>query len=108
MIFLGTRSDIPELLQAMDLFLFPSLYEGLPVALIEAQASSLPCLISDQIPKECKKTDYICQLSLNASSQKWADKALTLSKMHRKSTKDEMIKSGYDITENAKKLQYYY
>ena len=51
-LFLGIRSDINRLLQAFDVFVFPSLHEGLPVSLIEAQGSGLPCIISDQISKE--------------------------------------------------------
>lgn len=50
--FTGIRSDVPELLNAMDVFFFPSLFEGLGLALIEAQVSGLPCLISDVIPEE--------------------------------------------------------
>ena len=50
--FLGIRSDINRLLQAFDVFVFPSLHEGLPVSLIEAQGSGLPCIISDEISKE--------------------------------------------------------
>lgn len=47
-IFTGVRSDVPQLMQAMDVFVFPSLYEGLPVTIVEAQAAGLPCVISDR------------------------------------------------------------
>lgn len=52
-IFAGVRTDVEEQMQAMDVFVFPSLYEGLPVTMVEAQAAGLPCIISDQIPEEC-------------------------------------------------------
>lgn len=58
-VFTGVRPNVPELLQAMDVFLFPSLYEGLPVALIEAQAAGLPCIVSDKITTDTKITDLI-------------------------------------------------
>ena len=57
--FLGMRDDVYNILQAMDVFVFPSLYEGLPVTLIEAQSAGLPCIISDQVPLECKISDLI-------------------------------------------------
>lgn len=58
-IFLGTRSDIPELMMMMDELIFPSVYEGLPITLVEAQATGLPCLISDVITDEVTLTDLI-------------------------------------------------
>lgn len=57
--FLGMRDDVYNILQAMDVFVFPSLYEGLPVTLIEAQSAGLPCIISNQVPLECKMSDLI-------------------------------------------------
>ena len=55
-LFLGARGDIPQLMQAMDVFVLPSIYEGLPVTMVEAQAAGLPCFISDRVPIECKIT----------------------------------------------------
>ena len=107
-IFTGLRSDVNELLQAMDVFLFPSLYEGLPVSIIEAQAAGLPCLISDKVPIECKKTDLVYQLSLEDSVNIWADKIHELSHIIRKDTYEEIKQSGFDIVENAKWLENFY
>lgn len=107
-IFTGLRSDVNELLQAMDVFLFPSLYEGLPVSIIEAQAAGLPCLISDKVPIECKKTDLVYQLSLEDSFNTWADKILELSHITRRDTYEEIKQSGFDIVENAKWLENFY
>ena len=107
-IFAGLRTDVNELLQAMDVFLFPSLYEGLPVSIIEAQASGLPCLISDKVPIECKKTDLVYQMNLSDSPNKWAEKVIELSKIKRENTYEEIKKSGFDIKANAEKLEEFY
>ena len=66
--FLGVRSDIANLMQGMDLFLFPSLFEGLPVVLVEAQAAGLKCLISDSITRETDITGRIEFVSLKRIS----------------------------------------
>lgn len=106
--FLGLRSDIPDLMQSMDVFVFPSLYEGLPVTLVEAQASGLPCIISDKVPIECKKTDSVQQISLEKSAKYWAEVLLKASKSERRNTYDEIVSSGFDIRSNATKLLEYY
>ena len=107
-IFTGVRSDVNKLLQAMDVFLFPSLYEGLPVSIVEAQAAGLPCLISDKVPIECKKTDLVYQLNLDDSVDVWADKVNELSYIVRRDTYEDIKNSGFDIIENAKWLEKYY
>lgn len=107
-IFTGSRADVNELLQAMDVFLFPSLYEGLPVSMVEAQASGLPCLISDKVPIECKKTDLVYQMNLSDSPDKWAEKIEELSKIERRNTYEEIKKSGFDVKSNAEKLENFY
>lgn len=106
--FLGVRSDVPDLLQAMDVFLFPSLFEGLSVASIEAQAAGLPLLISDKIPIECKKTSLVQVVSLNEPSEIWAQRIIDCRNIPRRNTYSEIAASGFDITENAKWLQNYY
>lgn len=107
-ILTGVRSDVSDLLQAMDVFVFPSLYEGLPVTIIEAQAAGLPCLISDKVPIECKKTDLVHQISLGKDSKYWANEAIKVSNMERKNMLKEIQMSGFDIGENVKKLADYY
>lgn len=107
-IFTGVRSDIIDLLQAMDVFLFPSINEGLPVTLIEAQASGLPCLVSDIITKEVKITEKIKFISLEMSSEYWAEEVLRFQNNKRTSEYDKTINSGYDIKKSVVLLQEFY
>ena len=106
--FLGQRNDINKVLQAMDIFVFPSLFEGTPLTVIEAQAAGLPCLISDKVPIDCKKTDLVYQIKLSDSPEKWADKIEELLKIKRRNTYDEIKKSGFDVKTNAEKLEIFY
>jgi len=109
-IFTGVRSDVAELLQAADIFLFPSLFEGLPVTLIEAQASGLPCIISDRITDEIElKKGSVSFCSLNDDAEIWADEVLKKkSNDVRQELTSEIIKLGYDIHSTAKWLQKFY
>lgn len=105
-IMLGVRKDVNEILQAMDLFVFPSLYEGLPVTLVEAQGAGLKCFISDTVTKEidleCGLTEFI---SLNRTSEEWAEIIDKNKEYIRKDTIDSLRTHGYDMTENAKNLE---
>lgn len=104
----GLRSDVPELLQAMDVFAFPSLYEGLPVTLVEAQASGLPCVISDSIPTDCDLTELVTRVPLEESPEAWAERILSIQSTRRKNTQAEIAAAGFDISENAKWLEEFY
>jgi glycosyltransferase involved in cell wall biosynthesis len=104
-ILTGVRPDVPELLQAMDVFLFPSLYEGLPVTLIEAQASGLPCIISSTITKEVAITDLMDFINLDDSVSNWSDKVLMRAKEKRKDTLKKISEAGYDIKMIANEYQ---
>lgn len=106
--FMGVRSDVNELMQAMDVFLFPSLYEGLPVTMVEAQASGLKCIISDKVPPECVLTDNVDVVKLNESSKIWASKVLKYKSYDRQNTKQAIEKANFDIKVNAKYLQEFY
>ena len=107
-IFAGVRPDVERLLQAMDVFLFPSLFEGLPVSIIEAQAAGLPCLISDKVPIECKKTDLVTQLPLDAGAAEWAEAVLAAAKTPREDTLTQLRDAGFDIQANADWLADFY
>lgn len=108
-IFTGVRSNIPELLQVMDVFVFPSIYEGLPVTLIEAQASGLKCFVSDNITSEVNVTDLVKNISLKDTEENWASQILSANNAYsRKDTSQEIIKSGYDIKDSSKWLENFY
>ena len=96
-------------MQAMDVFVFPSLYEGLPVTMVEAQAAGLPCIISDQVPEECIiTTNLVTTQKLTDSHKIWAEHILRRAKNTRTDHYDEIKSHGYDIEEAAKWLQNYY
>lgn len=106
--FLGVRSDIPSLLQMLDVFVFPSFYEGLPVTLIESQAAGLRVVASDTITQEVRLTEAIEFLSINAPSEVWAEKIIENSTYTKKDTKDQIVDGGYDIISNTEKIQNFY
>ena len=107
--FLGVREDVNEVMQAFDLFLLPSLFEGLPVTMVEAQASGLPCVISDKVPIQCDITGNVKVVALEESPEVWADVVLEfLAGFERKDTYDKIQKAGFDIKENAKWLEEFY
>ena len=107
-IFAGLRRDVERMLQAMDVFVFPSLYEGLPLSIIEAQAAGLPCLISDKVPIECKKTELVTQIPLDTSPAEWAEAVVSAAKTPRTNTLAQLREAGFDIRANAEWLQNYY
>ena len=107
--FLGVRSDVADLMQAMDVFVFPSLYEGLPVTMVEAQAAGLPCIISDKVPPECIITEGLVDtLPLSAGAETWSEKLLEKRDTPRTDRRAEIAAHGFDITAEAVKLQEFY
>lgn len=106
--FLGVRSDVADLMQTMDVFVFPSLYEGLGIALVEAQAAGLPCVVSDTIPHEAYLTDLVDSEKLSAPEEKWAEKILAKRAIPRTDRREEIAAHGFDITTEAVKLQEFY
>ena len=108
-IFTGVRSDVERLVQAMDVFVLPSLYEGLPVTMVEAQAAGLPCIISDKVPPECILTEGLVDvLPLSAEPEIWAAKILEKKNLPRTDRRNEIAAHGFDITTEAVKLQEFY
>jgi glycosyltransferase involved in cell wall biosynthesis len=110
--FMGVRNDVYKLMQAMDVFAFPSTYEGLPIAVVEAQAASLPCLVSNNVSKEVViDPNLIDYASLKDSPKKWAEKMM---KLYKSNSNRKIIditnleKNGYNIKTNSKKLQDFY
>lgn len=108
-IFLGSRSDVANLMQAMDVFIFPSLYEGLGIALIEAQSAGLPCIVTDTLPREVFTTSLITPVSLQSSPSMWARQALKkYNSVIRGDMYREICQSGYNIQETAQWLEDFY
>lgn len=107
-LFLGCRTDISDLLQACDVFLFPSTNEGLPVSLIEAQAAGLPVIMSDTITSEVCITDDVIRLSLNYTPDIWAEKVIKFAGRERKNNFEIMKDAGWDISCCAEKLVMFY
>jgi len=107
-LFLGVRTDIPNLCKMLDVFVFPSFYEGLPVTLVEAQAADLKIFASDTITNEVKITDKLEFLSINASPKLWAKKIVENYPYQRTDTKQMVEKNGYDIKQNAIELEEFY
>ena len=106
-LMLGVRSDIADLLQAADVFAFPSVFEGLPVTMIEAQAAGLPCVKSDTITDECVVTDLVTSLPITDPAL-WAEEILKKRGILRTDRLSEIQAAGYDITTAAKKLERFY
>lgn len=107
-LFLGVRSDIPELLQAIDVFLFPSLYEGLSLVTIEAQAAGIPCIVSDTVTKQCKLVENFEFVPLEYSAKSWAEQVLKYRDSKKVNTYDIIAAAGYDVKRNVKKLEDFY
>ena len=106
--FLGQRSDTAELYQAMDMFLFPSLYEGLGMVLIEAQASGLPCLASTEVPSIAKINNNFEFVDLHEDIKKWYESINKMLKMNEVRNDMKNVANGYDIKIEAKKIEKFY
>ena len=93
----------------MDLMIFPSIYEGLPVTLVEAQCTGLHCLVSDIISDESVLVpDLITKMSLKKNASEWAETATQFSEYKRRSCDGEVKQAGFDIKKNAEWLQGFY
>ncbi|SFH62093.1 Glycosyl transferases group 1 [Selenomonas ruminantium] len=102
-IFAGVRKDIPDIMMALDVVIFPSYYEGMPNVIIEAQCTGLPCIIADTITRDVQVTDLIEFLSLEDDALIWANtamKKMTLSKDIKRNIYNSIMKEkGYDIND---------
>jgi glycosyltransferase involved in cell wall biosynthesis len=106
---LGLRNDVADLMQAFDVLVFPSFYEGIPLTLIEAQAAGLPVIASDHVSSESLIAPNTKRLSLNAPIQEWAAETVLAAQSGRcKDSVRLLTQAGYDIHESAKKLQMAY
>ncbi|MCM3166364.1 glycosyltransferase family 1 protein [Peribacillus frigoritolerans] len=107
--FTGKSREVPQLMQAMDMIVMPSRYEGLPLTLLEAQSSCLQCFVSDVITQEAGVTDLVKYVSLEKQPKEWAKIINDTEAVNRGLQKNECISqitaSGYNIEENAKTLK---
>ena len=107
--FLGARNDVPKLLKDFDVFLLPSLFEGLPLVGIEAQAAGLPVLAADTVTKELNITGNVGFVSLEKPAKFWAEKILDIvNDFSRRDMTEAVRLAGYDIKETAKWLETFY
>lgn len=107
-IMTGVRKDVPDILQAMDCFVFPSHYEGLPVTVIEAQAACLPCVISENITSEVNISGKVQYISIASEPVSWIEQIFSSSQEKRDNTLSIIVNNGYDIISSAKELSEFY
>ena len=100
-VFLGIRNDVYRILQALDVFIMPTRFEGLSLALLEVECSGLPCLTSDVVPREAKVTDNFHFISLSDDPKDWAERALAYRNVERKNGVDMIKNAGFDKKQAA-------
>ena len=108
--FLKNRKDMNRIYQAMDVFIFPSLFEGLGIVSIEAQASGIPVICSEGLPMETEITPLYKKMMLSEGSEKWADAALRMSQNPNAHTNMQkyIVDAGFDMDATAKNVEKYY
>lgn len=106
--FLGNRRDAQRFYQAMDVFLLPSFFEGLPGVLVEAQAAGLRCLVSDTVTREAQATDLVTYLSIEEPPARWAAEVLKQADATRRDTAQELRAAGFDVRTQAERYRRFY
>lgn len=107
-IFYGTSNEVYHLMQAMDVFVLPSRFEGLPIVAVEAQAVGLPVVLSDAISTETQITSNLSYMSLEQSAESWASKILEYQSFSRTQTNKEIENAGFDISTTVKMVEKLY
>ncbi|WP_280770888.1 glycosyltransferase family 1 protein [Salipaludibacillus daqingensis] len=108
-ILAGVVTNINDYFQAMDVFIMPSLYEGLPVTLVEAQAAGLKCFVADNVSKEVNVENLITNLNINDKTEHWVENIYLLKNGYeRKNMSFELKRSAFDIEDTAKVLEEFY
>ena len=108
--FLGVRQDVPDILKASDLFLFPSIVEGLGMAAVEAQAAGLPCLLSDGVAAEAAATPLAEVIPLAAGPKHWARRGAQIlrKRLPRNDEVSAVQAHGFDVQDSASRLAHIY
>ena len=107
-ILAGIQSNTWDYYQAMDVFVMPSFYEGLPVSMVEAQTAGLPCRVSTGVPRESAITDLVQFRTLEDTAEQWADWILKREALPRENVGNQMVKAGFDISATSKWLEDFY
>ena len=107
-ILAGSRNDVWSYYQAMDVFVMPSHYEGLPVSMVEAQAAGLPCVVSTNVPAESAITDLVRFVSLEDGAANWYKQVMNHAKTPRQNMLAQIREAGFDIRSTAQWLTDYY
>lgn len=103
--FLGYRNNVSDYLKASDVFVLPSTVEGFPVSVVEAQASGIPCVVSEATPQEASVTDLVTHVSLSESPQTWASKILQIRIPQDRVVYNNIVASkGFNISESVRML----
>lgn len=107
--FMGSRDNISDYCQAFDIFAFPSIFEGIPLSIIEAQTSGLPCVVSSGVPNDIDIVPNVFHIPLDNKNE-WVEQIFTISKhfIDRHKNYDLIVKKGYDINTSCKELEDYY
>lgn len=108
--FLGNRKDMNRIYQAMDVFVFPSVFEGLGIVSIEAQAAGVPVVCSTGLPPETNITPIYQQLAIDDGAEKWADTVIEIaqSPMAHINLQKYVVNAGFDVNVTAKTMENYY
>jgi len=107
-IMTGVRDDVYNWYQAMDVFVFPSSYEGFGIVALEAQVSGLPCILSDNIPHEIDVTDLVTHVSLQDSAEAWTEVILSKMDLPRQGRQEEIQNAGFDARAAVRRLEDFY
>lgn len=107
-LFTGNCRQPEDYYQAFDFFVLPSLYEGLPGVLVEAQAAGLRCLVSDTVTREAQATDLVTYMDIRKPASAWADEILAQADYTRRDTWREIEEAGLDIIKQAEAYRYFY
>lgn len=107
-IMTGVVSNVNDYMQAMDVFVFPSIFEGLGMAVVEAQAAGLQCIVSENIPKEAYITEKIKNISLHKKYEIWVNQILKYTDLKRKNEYKNLNDNGYSINDVANALEKFY